>query len=202
MTTPASDHHARTRTITVSFGESASGPVVRTVDGQSYSQQLRDAGWYRVKQYNHGTPELGVVAIKIRWEHPTEDRVFTSYRVRDGVPIPLLFAAEIADADEVWVSESHSDAEALREAGVAATTNWGSASEWNADYAEQLRGKDVIVVRHRDPAGHAFARGVAGSLRGAARSVTVVEPFQGNDARYHLAAGHGLEEFVAVEVNP
>jgi hypothetical protein len=188
----------RARTIEVSFGRSESGPKVVKKYGVSYSQTLREAGWRPVKRYNHGTAELGVVAVKNRWEHPSEDRVFTSYRVRQGVPIPLLFAAEVAEAEEVWVSESHSDAEALREAGVTATTNWGSASEWSDDYAEQLRDKDVIVVRHRDPAGHCFAAGVVKSLLGVARCVTVVEPYAGNDARDHLDAGHGLGDFVEV----
>jgi hypothetical protein len=43
---------------------------------------------------------------------------------------------------------------------------------------------------------------VAASLEGKARSVRVVEPAEGKDASDHLAAGHGLEEFVEAASPP
>ena len=178
--------------ITVSFGESASGP--RTLaSGPGYSRRLAEEGWRKVRKYNHGLPWLGVVAVKYRWERDGE-RCFTSYRVIEDVPVPLWCSCEIAEADEVWLSESHSDAEALIAAGVVATTNWGAASDWNVDYARQLRGKQVILVRHRDPAGRAFAEAVCRTVS----QVTVVEAATGNDARDHLEAGYGLDDFRAV----
>jgi hypothetical protein len=120
----------------------------------------------------------------------------------DDVPVPLLLSDElvkvIRSGQRVWLSESHSDVEALLDAGAFATTNWGSASEWNDAYAEQLRGASVVIVRHRDDAGRAFADKVAWSLRGLARRVRIVEPVAGKDARDHLEAGHGLRAFVEV----
>jgi hypothetical protein len=186
----------RTRIITVTFGpsDSRSGPRTVSGDAVSMTEELILSGYYRKVTYYHKALDGTVVAVKHRWEHPRADRVFTSYRLRHDVPIPLLGLNRIQEADEIWLSESHSDALALRDAGVCGTTNWGSASEWNTDYAAQLVGKQVIVVRHKDEAGHAFADAVVGTLPDA----IVVEPLVGNDAREHLEHGHGLTEFKLV----
>ena len=121
----------RTYTYEVSFGESATGVRTRRSDG-SYGQWLRQEGFHKVKRYNHRADGI-LVATKTRWQRRAE-RCFTSFRLRDDLPVPLLFSDELQDAIRrgvpVWLSESHSDAEALREAGVMATTNWGAAGSW------------------------------------------------------------------------
>jgi len=169
--------------------------------GPGYSARLRKEGWLRTKRYPHARGGREV-AVKYRWEKDGQPRLFTSYRIVKDVPIPLLLADHldkvIARGQRVWLSESHSDVEALLAAGAFATTNWGSASEWSDDYAEQLRGASVVIVRHRDEAGRAFADKVAWSLRNRARRVRIVEPKAGNDARDHLEAGLGLRDFVEV----
>jgi hypothetical protein len=96
----------------------------------------------------------------------------------------------------VWLSESHSDADALCAAGIVGTTNWLAAGHWNMEDAAQLRGKRVIVVMHRDEAGREFALAVTRSL--GYRGVKVVRARKGNDARDHLEAGLGLSDFVPV----
>lgn len=169
--------------------------------GPGYSERLRQDGWRKVKRYVHSRNGVEV-AVKFRWEKDGEPRQFTSFRIRDDLQIPLLLADElakvIARGQRVWFSESHSDVAALIAAGAFATTNWGSASEWSVDYAEQLCGASVVIVRHRDPAGRAFAGKVAQSLRGKAHRVRVVDPLVGKDAREHLERGHGLLDFVEV----
>jgi hypothetical protein len=188
--------HAKTRTVTVTFGRSCGRLRTAALEGGTYSDELRAQNYRHVRRFIHFNAEHGEVAYKDRWEHPVLPRVFTSYRARHDVPVPLLYANEVAKADEVWLSESHSDAVVLRNAGVTATTNWGSAHSWNDEDAAQLRGKRVIVVMHRDDAGRDFARRVVASLPG--EDVKVVRARRGNDARDHLASGLKLDHFVEV----
>ena len=56
----------------------------------------------------------------------------------------------------------------------------------------------MVIIADRDEQGRKHATRVAASLRGAARSVTVVEPAEGKDAYDHLAAGHAIAEFTPV----
>jgi hypothetical protein len=195
----------RTKRVTVSFGKSATGVRTVPVDGRSYSEWLRSEGWTRTRRYPHSRNGR-VVAVKYRWEKPGEVRIFTSYRIIEGEPIPLLLADElakvIARGQRVWLTESHSDVEALINiGGVFATTNWAAAGSWSKGEAEQLRGaRQVVIVQHRDPAGRAFARLVADSLAGLVQTVRIVEPPSPyNDAREALEARCSVRDFRTVQ---
>lgn len=199
MTTASSSVTRRPGGVTVTFGDSATGTQSAVIAGRRVSDMLLADGFRPAKRWNHGTKELGVVAWKQRWERIEDrklERVFTSYRKQPDVPVPLLNAVKVAKAEEVWLSESHSDADALCAAGVVGTTNWGGAHSWNDEDAAQLVGKKVVIVRHRDRAGHKFAEAVIASLPG--DEITVVESLVGSDARDHLEASHGLDDFVEV----
>jgi len=54
------------------------------------------------------------------------------------------------------------------------------------------------VIADRDERGRTHAETVAASLAGVAASVRIVEAAVGKDAADHLAAGHGIEDFVPV----
>jgi hypothetical protein len=170
------------------------------VDGQTRAEELRALGFFPVRKWNHGSADLGVVAAKLRWENADGEREFTSWRERFDVPVPLLYSGELGDADRCWLTESHSDCEALRAAGLVATTHWASAGSWTKDDAEQLRGKKkVTIVRHNDEAGREFVRKVVDSLRGLVWEVRVVDPPGGcNDAREALETGYRLRDFRTV----
>lgn len=198
MPSAESSIRPRTRSVTVSFGDSATGTHSVNGSKKKTAEVLRALGFRATKRWNHGTAELGVVAWKQRWQKLGSERAFTSYRKRYDVPVPLLNAAKVAKAEEVWLSESHSDCDTLMTAGVIATTNWQGAHNWTDEDAAQLRGKSVVIVRHRDLAGQEFVRDVIASLPG--EQVRVVEPYVGNDARDHLEAGHTIKQFRKVNV--
>ena len=116
--------------------------------------------------------------------------------------LPELLAA-VWSGETVYVAEGEKDAEAIRAAGAAATTNPGGAGKWRAEYARYFDGPcKVIVVADRDEPGYEHAAQVAGSLREAPVDVEVVEAAEGKDAADHLAAGHGLGDFRPARAAP
>lgn len=96
----------------------------------------------------------------------------------------------------VWVVEGEKDAEAVGRTGEVGTCNPGGAGKWRKEYGDSLRGAHVVVVADKDEPGYRHAYEVATSLEGVAASVRMVEAATGKDAADHLAAGHGLDEFV------
>ena len=111
--------------------------------------------------------------------------------------LPELIAA-VAAADRVWICEGEKDVEAMRAAGVVATCNAGGAGKWLPEFSRFLEGADVTIVEDKDEPGRDHARKVFASLRGIARSVSVVQAATGKDAADHLAAGKTIREFVPV----
>lgn len=111
--------------------------------------------------------------------------------------LPAVLAA-IERGEKIWVAEGETDVHALERAGVVATCNPAGAGKWRDEYAETLRGADVVVVQDCDKPGREHAAEVARSLEGVAASVGVVEAAVGKDAADHLAAGKTLAEFVEV----
>ena len=101
----------------------------------------------------------------------------------------------------VYVAEGEKDVHALERAGALATTSPMGAGKWRPEYAEQLRGCDVVLIADRDEPGREHAGTVARSLEGIAASVRVVEAKSGKDAADHLSASHALEELVDVELD-
>ena len=112
--------------------------------------------------------------------------------------LPQVRAA-VAARKRVYVPEAEKDVHAIEAAGATATCNPGGAGKWRAEYAQILRGADVVVVADRDEPGRAHAATVAASLTGIARTLSVVQARAGKDATDHLAAGHGLEDFDPVQ---
>lgn len=114
--------------------------------------------------------------------------------------LPKVIAA-VQAGDVVFVVEGEKDVEAIERTGGVATCNAGGAGKWRKDYAEVLRGADVIVVPDQDPPGTKHAADVEASLSGVARSVRVLAPLAGKDAADHLAAGHSLEDWLSVKAD-
>jgi hypothetical protein len=114
------------------------------------------------------------------------------YRLPDVLPGIVL-------GEPVYITEGEKDADALAMAGAVATCNPGGAGKWRSEYAEVMRGALVTIVRDKDEPGRKHAEQVRTSLEGIARQVVVVEAKAGKDAADHLAAGHGLDEFVIVD---
>lgn len=105
--------------------------------------------------------------------------------------------AGVAAGDAVWIAEGEKDVEALRAADCVATCNPMGAGKWRAEYAEHLRGADVVIVRDKDEVGTKHAREVFASLRPLAKSLRVVEAREGKDAADHLTK-YPVADFVPV----
>jgi hypothetical protein len=115
------------------------------------------------------------------------------------VPYRLPQALQaVAEGKTIWIAEGEKDVEALERAGVTATCNPGGAGKWRREYDGYLEGADVRIVQDRDEPGRKHALHVAEGLRRAGCTVTILEPRTGKDAADHLAAGHGLDDFVVV----
>ena len=104
----------------------------------------------------------------------------------------------VAQGSTIYVVEGEKDVHTLEDIGVVATCNPGGAGKWRDEFSDDLRGVDVVIVRDRDGAGYRHASAIARSLRGKARSVRIVEAVAGNDTADHVAAGHGIDDFVDV----
>ena len=109
--------------------------------------------------------------------------------------LPGLIAA-VAAGHLVYITEGEKDVHAIEAAGGVATTSPGGAGKWRGDYDRYFAGADVIIIADRDKPGRAHAGTVEEHLRPVARTVAVFEAAEGKDAADHLAAGHGLAEFV------
>lgn len=82
----------------------------------------------------------------------------------------------LARSDElVFVVEGEKDADNLARLGLLATTNAGGANTWRDEYAEMLRGRQVVIIPDNDDAGRQHAARVAHSLQDRAASVKILE---------------------------
>ena len=111
--------------------------------------------------------------------------------------LPQLRPA-IESAETIYIVEGEKDADALGELGLTATTNAGGAKKWRLEYAETLRGADVVIVGDNDQAGRDHVTQVASSLRGVASRVRVLDLAvawpECPDISDWLAVGHTVVE--------
>ena len=110
--------------------------------------------------------------------------------------LPELLEA-ISAGQRVWLLEGEKDVETAVRAGLVATTNAQGGRAFPAELAEVFRGADVGVVLDRDDAG--WDRGVA--LHRELSAVQLYLPATTDaksDLTDHLAAGHPVEDLVAV----
>lgn len=111
--------------------------------------------------------------------------------------LPQVLAA-VRDGQTIYVAEGEKDVHALVGAGCVATCNPMGAGKWRDAFSECLRGADVVVVQDDDDAGRKHAAQVRTSLLRVGARVRIVRPAAGKDPYDHLAAGHGVDDFVAV----
>jgi hypothetical protein len=112
--------------------------------------------------------------------------------------LPEIIAAVEAGVT-VCVVEGEKDVHALERDGRVATCNPGGAGKWRDEFSEVFRGARVVIIADRDEPGRAHAAKVAKALSSVARSVTIVEPVEGNDASDHLAR-HSFLDFVPMRL--
>lgn len=100
----------------------------------------------------------------------------------------------------VYLVEGEEDVHALEAVGLVATTGpQGANSIRKVDFTP-LKSAVVVAVIDKDDAGKKWAATVEEKLRDKVKMLTFVEASTGKDAADHIAAGHGIEDFVELEV--
>jgi hypothetical protein len=92
----------------------------------------------------------------------------------DDRPLYRLPGLRASDGATVWVCEGEKDADNLHNEGLIATTNVGGAGKWRTVYAQEFRGKPVVILPDHDKAGRDHGEMVARSLMGKAASIKVL----------------------------
>src|SRR5262249_36052476 len=113
--------------------------------------------------------------------------------------LPQLMAADKSKV--VHIVEGEKDVASLERLELLATTNPSGAGKWKfvADEARRvLVGRVVVIISDADETGRKHAAEVAESLRGAAKSVRVVEaPAPHKDVSDFVAAGGDVAAWLA-----
>lgn len=166
-----------------------------------YDVPLRQRGSREAAVYDYCDETGRVLYQAVRYEPKT----FRQRRINDdgsfawgldGVRLVLYRLPELLAADPafpVYIVEGEKDVDRLIEAGVVATTSAMGAGKWRDEYAESLRGRNVVVVPDNDRPGREHADAVVKSLLGVAASVKMLTldglPEKG-DVSDWLDAGH------------
>ena len=104
----------------------------------------------------------------------------------------------VAAGRPVFVVEGEKDVHALEALGVTATCAPMGAGKWSKIDPAPLYGGNVLVVADQDEPGREHAAQVYASLLDRA-DVGIFAPKVGKDAADHIAAGHGVEDFIRTE---
>jgi hypothetical protein len=112
----------------------------------------------------------------------------------------------VAHDHPIFIVEGEQDVESLRRLNCYATTNAGGAGKWRDDYADHLRGADVVVVPDNDDVGRQHMFQIATSLAGIAAHVRRLDlpglPPKGDVSDWMAAGGTAEELWQLVEVAP
>jgi 5S rRNA maturation endonuclease (ribonuclease M5)/energy-coupling factor transporter ATP-binding protein EcfA2 len=104
--------------------------------------------------------------------------------------------AAVADDTTVYVVEGEKDVHALELVGVVATCSPMGAGKWALVDPSPLYGGKVVIVADRDEPGRRHAQDIYDSLVGHVQFLVIVEAKAGKDAADHIAAGHGIGDFL------
>jgi len=103
--------------------------------------------------------------------------------------------------DDVYIVEGEKDANRLAVLGLLSTTCPHGAGTWKDDYAEPLRGRNIIIIPDNDGPGRDHARAVIEGLEGTAKSIKVItlpDLDKGGDVSDWLDNGHTADELAKI----
>lgn len=113
-----------------------------------------------------------VCGFILRWNGPDGKQIRPVSRIGDGwicgampEPRPLYRLLDVAEAEQVFVTEGEKSAEAVWGLGLTATTSSGGAKASRKTDWAPLAGKDVVVLPDNDQPGEQYAQTVAEILR-------------------------------------
>jgi 5S rRNA maturation endonuclease (ribonuclease M5) len=136
--------------------------IVATYDYIDPAGNLRyQAVRYAPKSFRQRRPDPDA-AGKWLWDMTNVERI-------------LYHLPEVLRAETVCICEGEKDCDNLNALGYCATTNVAGAKNWIPAYAEQLKGKHVIIFPDDDPDGQLRVKAIIESCRGKALSIKVLK---------------------------
>ncbi|MBO4304635.1 MAG: hypothetical protein J6A21_08630 [Lentisphaeria bacterium] len=147
--------------------------------GHNRHDELLQEGYTETARYNYVDLSGKLLYFVCRMEHPTKKKEFVQgtpdhWGISDVTPIPYNWQAVNASPWCVIV-EGEKDVETLKKIGVPATTNSGGAKKWRKEFAEYLRGKQVIILPDNDEVGKEHGLMIADDLLGVASGIKIVQ---------------------------
>lgn len=103
----------------------------------------------------------------------------------------------IAEGKPVFIPEGGKDVDILTKQGYTSFT-YGGCSDWQADFAELVKGANVYILADNDVPGKRVANTIFNDLQGVAKSVKVIVPMPDipkADISDYFESGHSKEEF-------
>lgn len=132
------------------------------------------------------------------------DKVFPQTGDTKGTPILFRLrqvVEAVAAGKVVHLVEGEKDVLALESVGAVATTAPMGAGSFHLVDATPLCGAQVVAVVDKDERGLKWAAQVRAKLDGQAQSLAFVQAADGKDAADHVAAGHGLDDFMVLDLD-
>lgn len=107
--------------------------------------------------------------------------------------LPQVIEA-VATGQTVYICEGEKDVHTAESLGLVATCNAmgadnGNGNKWFAEFAQVLKGANVVVIPDQDDPGIRHAEWVISTLRGVAHSVKVCSPAAGKDLADWVQSG-------------
>lgn len=103
----------------------------------------------------------------------------------------------ISEGRPVFVPEGEKDVDTLAKLGYAAFT-YGSAADWQADFAQFVKGANVVILADNDTAGMTVANKALNDILPVAKSAKLIIPMPDipkADITDYFQAGHTMQEF-------
>lgn len=103
----------------------------------------------------------------------------------------------ISEGKPIFIVEGEKDTDTLTKQGYTAFT-YGGVNDWQADFAELVKGADVVIFADNDKPGKAVADTILRDIQSVVKSVKIIVPMPDipkADITDYFQAGHTKQEF-------
>lgn len=103
----------------------------------------------------------------------------------------------ITEGKSIFIVEGEKDVDTLTKQGYTAFT-YGGVNDWQADFAELVKGADVVILADNDEPGKAVADAILRDIQSVVKSAKIIVPMPDipkADISDYFQAGHTKQEF-------
>lgn len=103
----------------------------------------------------------------------------------------------ISEGEPIFIAEGEKDVDTLTKQGYVAFT-YGGVNDWQADFAELVKGANVYILQDNDEAGKKVSCTILSDINGIAKSAKIVVPMPDTpkaDITDYFETGHTKQEF-------